>query len=304
MPRVTVGLPVYNGARYLRIAIEAILAQTYTDFEFLIVDNASTDETEAISREYAAKDDRIRYHRNEVNIGAPGNFNRTFRLAKGEFLKWTTSDDWVAPTMIEKCLAVLDEHPDGVICFPNAELVDPEGRHIDFYDDVLDLRDPRPSLRFIQLMNTIKLAHQHTGLIRCSALEHTALHGDFIWADINFLAELSLYGKFYLLPEYLLYRRFHPGSSSWDKSRKRQVEWSDPRRGGRIKLDAWVATWWFFDAVRRSPCPFGEKAAMYRYLLKRMYWKKGDLGEDLKFAFRQIDRRLSGGPSRSTQSPG
>ena len=93
MSRVSVALPVYNGERYLRIAIEAILTQTYQDFEFIISDNASTDSTEQICREYAAIDKRICYHRNEKNIGAPRNFNRAFELSHGEYLKWATCDD-------------------------------------------------------------------------------------------------------------------------------------------------------------------------------------------------------------------
>lgn len=293
MPRVSIGLPVYNGEAYLRIAIEALLAQTYQDFEFIIADNASTDKTEQICREYAALDKRIRYHRNEKNIGAPRNFNLAFELSHGEYLKWATSDDYVAPEMIEKCVDVLDKNPDVVLCFPNAKLIDAEGNFLANYDDVLDLQHPLARDRFTQLLSRIKLAHQHLGLIRSAVLRKTALHGSFIAADINFLAELSLYGKFYNLPEYLLFRRFHPGSSSWDRaSRTRQVTWSDPGRGKRIRLDRWEATWSFFDAVRRSPAPLRDKILMHGYLLYGMYGQRNTLGRELIDSCREIGRRF------------
>ncbi len=292
MPRVSVGLPVYNGERYLRISIESILTQTYSDFELIITDNASTDNTERICREYAAIDKRIRYYRNENNIGAPRNFNRAFELSRGEYLKWATSDDYVASEMIEKCLEVLDRNPSVVLCYPNAKLIDAEGTFIENYDDVLNLQDPIASHRFIQLLNRIKLAHQHLGLIRSATLKRTSLLGTHIAADINFLAELSLYGKFYELPEYLLFRRFHPGSSSWDRSsRTRQLEYSDPGRVG-VRLDTWEASWRFFVAVRNCPTPFLDKLAMYRHLFHRMFWQKDTLGHELIDSSREICRRF------------
>jgi glycosyltransferase involved in cell wall biosynthesis len=89
-PRLSIGMPVFNGEKYLKEALDSILAQTYSDFELLISDNASTDRTEQICREYAAKDRRIRYYRNEKNIGAPKNFNRVFELSSGKYFRWAT----------------------------------------------------------------------------------------------------------------------------------------------------------------------------------------------------------------------
>src|SRR3954470_23138397 len=107
-PRVTIGLPVYNGARYLAEAIESVLAQTFTDFELVISDNASTDATAAIALQYAARDPRVRYSRNRENIGSARNFGRAFELATGEFFKWMASDDLISPEFLENCVAALD----------------------------------------------------------------------------------------------------------------------------------------------------------------------------------------------------
>src|ERR1035438_9843576 len=93
VPRVSIGLPVYNGENYLDPALNSILRQDYSDLELIISDNASTDATGNICREYAAKDPRIRYYRNETNIGASANFNCLVKLARGEYFKWAAHDD-------------------------------------------------------------------------------------------------------------------------------------------------------------------------------------------------------------------
>src|SRR2546425_9420098 len=92
-PQVSVGLPVYNGERYLAEALDSLLTQSYEDFELIICDNASTDRTGEIARSYAAKDKRVRYARNDKNLGAGGNFRRGFALASGEYFRWAASDD-------------------------------------------------------------------------------------------------------------------------------------------------------------------------------------------------------------------
>ena len=85
-PTLSVGLPVYNGERYLAESLDALLAQTYADFELIISDNASTDGTAEICREYAARDPRIRYVRQPVNVGAGPNHNLLVPLARGAYL--------------------------------------------------------------------------------------------------------------------------------------------------------------------------------------------------------------------------
>ena len=116
-PRVTIGMPVYNGAALVGAALESILAQTLTDFELIISDNASTDATAEVCRSYAAKDRRIRYYRNEKNLGAAPNFNRVVELATNgvPYFKWAAHDDVIAPTFLEKCARVLDAAPQSVV---------------------------------------------------------------------------------------------------------------------------------------------------------------------------------------------
>ena len=118
IPRVTVGLPVYNGARYLRDAVDSLLAQTMSDFELILADNASIDETPLICAEYAARDPRVRVVRNMNNIGASGNFNLVLDLARAPLFKWAAYDDLCEPALLEACVAWLDRDPDLLLAYP------------------------------------------------------------------------------------------------------------------------------------------------------------------------------------------
>src|SRR5215212_2547350 len=107
VPQVSLGVPVYNGEKYLAEALESLLQQDYADFEIIISDNASTDGTEEICRNFAGRDKRIRYYRNETNIGASPNYNRTFELARGRYFKWCAHDDVCLPAFVRRAAEVL-----------------------------------------------------------------------------------------------------------------------------------------------------------------------------------------------------
>src|SRR3990172_5611242 len=105
---IAVGLPVYNGQKYLAQAIESILGQTFADFELIISDNASTDRTQEICQAYAARDPRVRYFRNERNLGAGPNYDLCFERARSKYFKWAAHDDVIAPDFLEKTKANLE----------------------------------------------------------------------------------------------------------------------------------------------------------------------------------------------------
>ena len=123
-PTLTVGVPVYNGAKYLTAAVESVLAQSFDDFELIISDNASTDATEAISRGFAASDRRVTYRRNVKNVGLSGNLNLLVPLARGRLFKWATADDVLRPGYLERCVAALDADPSVVLAYPKTDFVD------------------------------------------------------------------------------------------------------------------------------------------------------------------------------------
>jgi glycosyltransferase involved in cell wall biosynthesis len=217
-PLLTIGLPVYNSERYLARSLDSLLHQTYGDFRLVISDNASTDRTPDICQDYATRDKRIVYHRNPVNIGLSPNFNRAFALSESKYFKWATSDDYWAPTMLERAIEIMESDDQIALCYPKTTLVDAEGGNPEPYEDNLHLISENPRERFIELLERIRLSHQHLGVSRASMLKRTHMLGEHVGSDINLLAELTLYGKFYELPDRLFFRRFHKDSSSWARN--------------------------------------------------------------------------------------
>src|SRR5690349_13137281 len=151
-PRVSIGMPVRNGQKYIREAIDSILAQTFTDWELIVCDNASTDATEQIVRDYAARDPRVRYHRNPTDIGPANNHNVGVQLSRGEYFRWHAHDDMIAPTYLEECVKTLDADPTIVCAYPRTVIVDGKGSFIEDYDFHLKTDADKPSKRFTQLL--------------------------------------------------------------------------------------------------------------------------------------------------------
>ena len=120
-------MPVYNGENYLRFAVDAVLNQTFQDWELIICDNCSNDSTEATCREYAERDPRVRYHRNPKNLGALPNHNRTLELARGEYFKLYAHDDILMPTYLERLVEVLDRDPGVVLVHPKTMIINEQG---------------------------------------------------------------------------------------------------------------------------------------------------------------------------------
>ena len=108
-PRLTIGLPVYNGEKYVAESIESLLGQSFTDFELVISDNASTDSTGDICRQYEKQDSRVRYFRQPQNIGLAPNHNFVVERASGELFKWAAGDDLYARDLVERCVDALDK---------------------------------------------------------------------------------------------------------------------------------------------------------------------------------------------------
>src|SRR6267143_2039520 len=175
-PRVSIGLPVFNVEKYVAGALKCLLGQDYEDFELIISDNASTDATESICREFAARDSRIRYSRNERNIGASPNYNRVFRLARGEFFKWAAHDDECHPSLVRRCLEEFERAgASAVLVCPEAEIIDEIGE-VNFHSpDRVGSTASRPFKRLASVLSTSSYVHSLWGLIRVDALRRTRL---------------------------------------------------------------------------------------------------------------------------------
>ena len=204
-PCVSIDMPLYNAEKFLEETLDSLLAQTFDDFEIIISDNASTDRTAFICHSYMSKDSRIRYVRNETNLGAAFNYNRTFELSSGKYFKWAASDDLCAPDYLAKCVSVLEAHPETVLCYPRTTIINENGKPIRQYHDGLDLRSPNVSERFSWAVQRILECNAVFGLIRSDVLRKTPKIGNYTASDRVLLVELTLHGQFYELPEYLFF---------------------------------------------------------------------------------------------------
>jgi glycosyltransferase involved in cell wall biosynthesis len=210
---LTIGMPVFNGERYLPAALASLLNQTFSEFELLIQDNASTDRTREMCRSFAATDARISYQRNERNLGAAKNYNRVLDRASGRYFKWAAHDDVCKPDYLRRCIEVLEQQQDVVLCHSQSEAIDPAGKRLGIYADEPEAMDAHCWQRFARVILPPHYCIPVFGVMRRSVLEKTIRHGDWVGADRNLLAELALHGKMRLVDELLFQRRHHAESS-------------------------------------------------------------------------------------------
>ena len=275
--RLTVGLPVYNGERHLREAIESILGQSFGDFRLIVADNASTDSTEEIARGYAARDPRVRYHRNETNIGLAANFNLVFRMAETPYFRWATSDDVSLPDFLLRCVECLDRERDVVLVYAKTRFIDAEGGALDRQDLGLDLPSDDPAERFCKILDAGSWVNAVLGVIRTEALVKTGLMPSYSSGDFGLLGELCLFGKFRELPECLFLRRLHERSSS---QHVKEIGWMELYWKGRadpFTPPLWNRSRHHFRTITQSALPLRTKLSLAGHLLRMMNSRRGRL---------------------------
>jgi glycosyltransferase involved in cell wall biosynthesis len=275
-PKVTIGLPVYNGERFIGRAIESLLRQNYEDLEIVVCDNVSNDSTAEIVRRYAANDSRIKLHVNDRNIGQEPNMNRVFELGSGEYFRWTGDDDWLEPECISKCVAYLESHPEDIAVSTYVKYHDDDGN--EFYAEYEGerLESRRAARRFSRMLWLLRADYRyydpHYNLYRRSALEKTHLLQFMYRSDGILAAELSLLGPFGHIPECLAHRRRIPSSYD-DHSELGQRNHPDARDEMRESLTRLCAN--FNAVVEAAPLSMTERAecryAIGRYFLARAF---------------------------------
>ena len=292
-PALSVGLPVYNGERWLEAAAASMLGQTLQDLELIVSDNGSRDGTQALAERLAARDSRVRYVRHAKNLGVAHNYNHVVRLARAAYFKWASVSDWCDPSMVEKCVRVLDGRPDAVLCYARTRLVGPDGAERDYEHDV-ELGETSPCERFRRLLQTTRLNNMMNGVIRTGALRESRPHGDYLAADLPLMAELVLRGKFLLLPEFLFHRRAEEFRSREDRLRRHQADrlrYFDPAGRKRMLFQHWKQLHGYLDAARRAPIPPRERRCVYRYVLRAVVWSRRELWQDVVLAVTSRLRR-------------
>lgn len=291
-PKVSVGVPVYNGQDYLEACLRGLLAQTFADFEIIVSDNASTDTTESICRDYAGRDGRIRYVRAEKNQGAAWNYNRVLTLARGDYFKWAAYDDLVSPDLLEAGVRVLDADPGCVIAFGSAMLIDAEGNEKEVYREPMHLDSGSPSERLQEYLTRVGLTNAMYGLMPTSALRAVGGLGSFVNSDTVMLGAMALRGRFRELPEVRFYRRLHAKASAPSNPSLAQLAaWFDPRKKGRPVYPAWRHFAEYASSIRKAPIPWMEKIRCLRVLLS---WQRHGLRDLVREGMQAVGGRLPG----------
>lgn len=200
-PLLSIGLPVYNGCRHLREALDSLLAQDIGDLELVISDNASTDDTSAICSEYADNDSRVRYVRNETNIGAAANFNQVFELCSGTYFMWGSDDDVWDATFASRCVDLLDRSANAVACTSQMVFIADDGSPSDDKPwDTIATSGMSVQARVHQLIDHVGWYSIYS-VIRPSALRAAGGFCPSFGGDVQLLLELLLQGDLLVVPE-------------------------------------------------------------------------------------------------------
>ena len=295
-PLLSVGLPVYNGLPYLEETLRSIRESTFEDYELIVCDNASTDATGDLLRSFAAEDDRIRYVRNERNIGAARNYNKCLELARGKYFRWVASDDVHSPGAVASCIEALEAEPSIVLAFPETRLIDAQGTLLQDYDDGDGWSAASSADRFWNSITRMGLSNAMFGVIRTDVLRGSTLQGDYPSSDLVMQTDLAIRGSFMRVRGEYYYRRMHDGcTDSLDPLALAQFYNPDSSavfEARMLRLFRELA-----GVVWRAPVSTGERSRMWYSLARRANWELPTLGREvgtlIRHAFRHDQRGLA-----------
>jgi glycosyltransferase involved in cell wall biosynthesis len=257
-PLVSIGMPVYNGSEVMSEAIDSLLAQTMPDLELIISDNASTDNTKEICLDYASRDRRVRYVRNEANIGAFANFDRVVQLARGKYFMWASHDDLWEPDFIRACLEPL-ETTNAILAYPNtlAFYTDREDRWTIAHDDIEQtLGTQSPVGRLAKVFRGSEFWVLFYGLMRTEIVQRVIPLPKARAPDMAFVALMALTGEFVHVPQVLFKFRGKERSTARYVSRG----WLGPDiRQAKKFRNYWPTVWTICKRFRNMPMTCNEK---------------------------------------------
>ena len=273
LPELTVGVPVYNGARYLEQALTALRDQDLADIEVVVSDNASTDATGEIARSFAAADHRFRYVRSPVNQGVPRNFNRTLALARAPLFMWHAADDVVTPRHLVACRDALAAVPDADVAFPRVTLIGPDGEVVGHMDDEdITLRGLSPARRVDLLLRRSGCqAIAWGGVHRTAALRALGGHPDFFGGDMVLGLRSALRTEWVEVPERLFLCRRHDAQNSKAVGADPVVQARsfDPGFRRPVAFPQWYLTLRLLTEVAAAPASLAQRAAAVGVVMRR-----------------------------------
>ncbi len=282
VPRVSIGIPIFNGAKTIADTLDSLLAQTYTDFEIVVSDNASTDNSVTIVTAYQKRDSRIRLIKQQKNIGANGNFSAVVDAARGEYFKWATCSDLCSTNFLEACVRMLDQSPEVVLAAPRTRLFTTHPSEASEYDGDIEVRKPTAIARFLELIETLKLNNAMNGLIRIKDLRcrHPVID-HFMKADIVMVSCLAMQGQFAIARDAIFLRRMDPCTSTSLMNPEDDMKHHYPVMTRKALFPTWrlYLGWW--RAIRQTPISGSDKRRAMLHVLKMCRWEQREMFEDL-----------------------
>ena len=314
-PTVSIGVPVRNGERFLPETLESLLAQSFTDLEILVCDNASDDRTRVIVRDFSRSDRRVRYVRQPHDIGFVANCNYALALANGRFFQWTAADDVWHPDFVRQAVDVLQTDRTVISCYAETAIIDASGTVINHEDYVLDLDAAVPSQRLRAFFSANRRrgyrSHAIFGLTRTDVLRDVGGHSQHVSGDWVTLVALCARGRIHRLPQVLFYNRDHTDRSTGAQGRTTRCgsalsqrlgggprpssEWFDPAKQGRIVLPDWDILWQYTLAVTHAPMKPAERVRSLAFLGAFAARRSPRLARDLLVAAEQSARLAARG---------
>jgi len=289
IPRVSIGLPVYNGEQFIAKTLDSLLNQTFKDFEVIIADNASTDRTLEIVGTYAKKDPRIHYFCNPHNKGASHNFNAVLELASGEYFRWMAADDIIHPECLSHCVQALDHDPNLILVYPKAVFIDENDLVLYHFDDVVQLEPWSNKIvkQTSQMLNAVFRDGRAAnvvifGLAKTKVLRSIQPLGNYFGCDLVFVTELALTGRIVEIPKVLaFYRRHGKSSSGYTRvpSATSQQQFFDPSIRNRFYSEFQLRRRYIeiFHAISRAHLKLWERLVLstqiVAYIFRRIAWR-------------------------------
>lgn len=217
-PLVSIGLPIYNEEFFLRDTLDSLLAQDYSNIEIVISDNASTDQTEDICRDYANRFPEIRYIRFDTNKGQGKNFNKVLSESEGEFFMWASGHDLWSPNFISACLKKLNLNEDAIVAVPSCEWIDGNGKVMEKKSGFSDTSGMDPIARYFTMF--WGNMHPAYGLMRTNIIKTWPIR-EIIGEDLIMMTFLALKGDFVHAENALWSRREFRFEKSYTERLKR-----------------------------------------------------------------------------------
>lgn len=286
--RVSIGLPVYNSEGLIAETIEAILKQSYRNFELIISDNNSQDKTETICRKYESLDNRIKYIRHDRNRGAAWNFNYVFSIAKGEYFKWAAYDDLHGSNFLEECVKVLDNDPSVILCFSKAVDIDEDGNELSENEYNLNTYSDNVRQRFHDMICINHSCLFVFGLIRTRVLKKTNLIGNYVASDRVLLTHLSLLGKFFKIPKVLFFHREHANRSTRTIPLRLRAGWFDTTKINKISLPHIRLFLEYWKLLINTRLKFPDKFFCFIQLIRWLKLYRNHLSKDIVYGIKSL----------------